>query len=385
MTLPIFTFLFKSMFLMLNFLFQIEILKMRDSASELAAFIQHEMPWYGEFGYLANLKDLVKSQKKMIYQFMDNIHVQSEIINFIDKERINVQKNTLSIAQYLENIKCFTWIQMILEKEPDINIEKILEVLNQYSESFKLRCVPTSTPRNSLCNSLELLKMNSLKYSEHVIDINDIYKIKDIILQLQRKGHQHFCFVNLKDPNLFDVFFDTDGVIHLESREKMIAISVDISDEDQISKIGIECGYLDFTQRHNMKMYPSKDSEYAFPYWHFNALSPTKWYNKIDFCKSEITVNNWLYELNLEGAIKIVNLETNTIYSRRYETEDFFLFLEYKICKTSHKILWRRSEMDPSNFDDYSFYEYLSIKGFLYDGVDEVDEEEENSLTINFY
>ena len=44
-----------------------ELLKV-NSASERAAYIQHEMPWYGEFGHKENLKMIVKELEKMIYE-----------------------------------------------------------------------------------------------------------------------------------------------------------------------------------------------------------------------------------------------------------------------------------------------------------------------------
>ena len=89
------------------------------SASEVAAYFQQAMPklatmplWYGKVEHKENLQMIVKELEKKIYEKVQDVHVQSEIIDFINKEWINVQKATLSISQYLENIKCFTLIKI---------------------------------------------------------------------------------------------------------------------------------------------------------------------------------------------------------------------------------------------------------------------------------
>ena len=357
------------------------------SAEEVAVYFQQTMPklasltvWYGTFKQKENMQIIVKEIKQLVRTKINNVDVQNEIIEFIKKEWIYVQNTTLSIPQYIVNIKCVSLILMVLAEEPQEDIEGICELLNPVSYWLKSRYV-TNTQKNSLCNSLDSLKINSLKYSEHVIDISNIFNFetrqdfRDIILRLQRTGHQHFSFVNINEPQLFECFFDNDGKLHLESLERIVSVSVDINfNSDTILKYAIECGYIDMTQRDNFKMYPSTDSDFSYPYWHFNGFSPSKWKQKIEFSSFEIVVNNWLYEINLEGAIKIVHLLTNTIFSRQYENENFFLFLEFKLCKNSNKILSRRSKMDPLRLNDFYFFEYRSI--------DEVDEEEENSLAL---
>ena len=154
------------------------------SAEEVAVYFQQTMPklaslpvWYGTFKQKENMQIIVKEIKQLVRTKINNVDVQNDIIEFIKKEWIYVQNTTLSIPQYIVNIKCVSLILMVLAEEPQEDIEGICEILNPVSYWLKSRFV-TNTQKNSLCNSLDSLKINSLKYSEHVIDISNIFNFE---------------------------------------------------------------------------------------------------------------------------------------------------------------------------------------------------------------